>query len=184
MERSGAVNIGLQVRSRRQQQALSLRDVAERSGLSISFLSQMERDLVAPSLSSLKQIATALGGSVAELLGEDEDCQLAVLRRADRPVWSLARTRFELLATGGDRKMEPQLITFDPGGDSGNHPVTHEGEEFLFLLNGCLKCWIGDETVVLEAGDCAYFASEIPHRMQNPHPGPCTCLLVATPPSF
>jgi transcriptional regulator with XRE-family HTH domain len=178
------MNIGLRVRSHRLRRRLSLRQVAERTGLSISFLSQVERDLAAPSISSLKQIATALEVSIAELLAEPNDAHRTVLRSVDRPSWSLARVRFELLATADGRRMEPQLITFDPGGDSGTHPITHEGEEFMFLLDGRLECLIGDEVVSLEEGDCAYFSSEVPHRMQNASSDACRCLLVVTPPSF
>jgi transcriptional regulator with XRE-family HTH domain len=176
--------VGLQIRSRRQRQRLSLREVATQTGLSISFLSQVERDRVAPSISSLKQIARALDVTVSELLAEHRDDHHAVLRAADRPTWSLARTQFQLLTTRPDRKMEPQLITYEPHGESGDHALTHEGEEFLFVLSGRLSCWIGDEQTSLEAGDCAYFSSQSPHRMATLDDAPCVCFLVATPPTF
>lgn len=180
----GLVNIGLRVRAQRQCLGWSLRTVSEKSGLSISFLSQVERDLVAPSISSLKQIAEALGVSIAELLGGAERGPQLVVRRADRPVWSLARVRFELLATGRGRTMEPQLLTYEPGADSGEHPISHEGEEFVFVLEGSLTCQLGDDAALLGDGDCAYFSARIPHRMRNESAAPSRCLLVVTPPSF
>ena len=178
------LNIGFRVRARRLQQGLSLRQLSDRTGLSISFLSQLERDQTRPSISSLKDVATALGLSVAELLSDPATNHRLVLRRADRPAWSLARVRFELLATGDDRLMEPQLITYEPGGASGGHPVTHQGEEFGIVLSGRAECWVGEELFVLDEGDCVYFSAQVPHRLRNAGSGPCRYLLVVTPRSF
>jgi len=178
------MNIGFRVRYHRQQQKLSLRQLAERSGLSISFLSQLERDLTRPSISSLKQIADALGLKVADLLTDASENGEILLRRADRPVWDLSRVRYELLATAKGRSMEPQLVTFEPGADSGDHPVTHDGEEFGMILRGSAQCWIGDELVTLEEGDCVYFAASMPHRMRNAGESVCIWLHVVSPPSF
>ena len=178
------MNIGFRVRYHRQQQQLSLRQLAVRSGLSVSFLSQLERDLTRPSISSLKQIADALDLKVAELLSDAVDNGRVVLRRADRPVWDLSRARYELLATAKGRSMEPQLVTFEPGADSGDHPVTHEGEEFGLILRGRAQCWIGDDLLELEEGDCVYFAASTPHRMRNAGDHVCIWLHVVSPPSF
>lgn len=178
------MNIGYRVRARRQEQGLSLRDLAGRSGLSVSFLSQVERDLARPSISSLKQVADALGVKVLDLLADPAHQHATVLRRDERPVWNLSRVRYELLTTVNGRKMEPQLVTYEPGGDSGDHPVTHEGEEFGMVLQGRAECWIGEELVVLQEGDCVYFDASVPHRMRNAGPEPCVWLHVVTPPSF
>ena len=178
------MNVGLLIRGRRQRQGLSLRELARRTGLSVSFLSQVERDLAAPSLGSLKQIATALGVKVSELVTEPETDRRMVLRRADRPVLQLARVRFELLAEREGRLMEPQLVTYEPGADAGEHPVTHEGEEFCLILSGVAEWQVGDNVVVLEAGDSLYFEAGLPHRMRNPGDQPCVCLVVVSPASF
>ena len=178
------MNIGLRILAHRRQQRLSLRDVAQRTDLSISFLSQVERDLTVPSINSLKRIAQALGVTVAELLTERENGQHPILRKQDRPAWSLAHVSYELLAVGASRKMEPQLITYEPHGPAVDHAVAHDGEEFCFVLSGQLTFCLDDEEASLEAGDCAYFSSDIPHRMWNAGDVPCVCLLVVTPPSF
>lgn len=178
------MEIGFRVRHHRQQQKLSLRQLAESSGLSISFLSQLERDLTRPSISSLKQIADALGLKVADLLADVAENGKIVLRRADRPVWDLSHVRYELLATAKGRSMEPQLVTFEPGADSGDHPVTHEGEEFGLILRGRAQCWIGEELLELEEGDCIYFEASTPHRMRNAGDDICVWLHVVSPPSF
>jgi mannose-6-phosphate isomerase-like protein (cupin superfamily) len=183
-ERHDAMNIGYRVRTRRQEQGLSLRDLAGRAGLSVSFLSQMERDLARPSISSLKQVADALDIRVGDLLVDPVQRNPTVLRRDERPAWNLSNVRYEQLATVDGRQMQPQLVTYEPGADSGDHPVTHEGEEFGMVLQGRAECWVGDELFVLEQGDCVYFDATVPHRMRNAGQGPCVWLHVVSPPSF
>lgn len=178
------MNLGFRVHTERRRRGLSLRDLAGRTGLSASFLSQVERDVVAPSISSLKQIATALDVRVSDLLAEGSAGEEVVLRRGGRPVWRLARVRYEQLAPGPGRCMQPQLLTFAPGGDSGDHPISHEGEEFGLVLTGRLECGVGDDVLVLEEGDSVYFNARRPHRMRNAGDREATYLLVVTPPSF
>jgi quercetin dioxygenase-like cupin family protein len=178
------MNIGFRVRAARQREALSLRELAARTGLSISFLSQLERDRVAPSIASLKRVADALGTRVAELLADPSAPDKVVHRRGARPIWRLARARYELLAPGEGRAMQPQLTTFEPGGSNGDHPVTHAGEELVYMLAGRAELGLGDEVTALEEGDAAYFDATVPHSLRNAGDGPCTCLVVVTPPSF
>ena len=178
------MNIGYRVRTRRQEQGLSLRDLARRTGLSVSFLSQMERDLARPSISSLKEVAEALGIKVGDLLVDAAHRSPTVLRRDERPGWNLSNVRYEMLATVDGRHMQPQLVTYEPGADSGDHPVTHAGEEFGMVLQGRAECWVGEDLFVLEQGDCVYFDATVPHRMRNAGPEPCIWLHVVSPPSF
>ena len=179
---------------------MTLREVARRTGLSPSFLSQLERDQVSPSIASLKQVATALGIRVADLLAEQSSGDGVVVRRAERPVWRLARVRYEQLAPvappsgsgpgegsgvpAAERQMQPQLITFEAGGSLGDHPVSHEGEEFGFVLSGRVECAIGDDVFVLEVGDSVCFDARKPHHTRNAADGESAYLLVVTPPTF
>ncbi|HEY3082474.1 MAG TPA: XRE family transcriptional regulator [Chloroflexota bacterium] len=178
------MNIGFRVRAARRRERLSLRELAARTGLSISFLSQLERDKVAPSIASLKRVADALDTQVAGLLAEPSAPDAVVYRRGARPTWQLARARYELLAPGEGRAMQPQLTTFEPGGSNGDHPVTHAGEELVFVLAGRAELGLGDDVTALEEGDAAYFEATVPHSLRNAGDGPCTCLVVVTPPSF
>ncbi len=177
----------MRVQNARSQSGLTLRDLAARTGLSASFLSQVERDVVAPSIGSLKQIATALGVRVADLLAEPAAGDGTVVRSAARPVWRLTRVRYEQLApatAGQERQMQPQLITFEPGGSLGDHPVSHQGEEFGLVLSGRVECSVGDEVYLLEEGDSVCFDAQRPHRTRNAGDGEATYVLVVTPPSF
>ena len=178
------MNLGFRVQTARQERGLSLRDLAAQTDLSASFLSQVERDVVAPSIASLKQIATALGVRVADLLVESSEGEGAVVRRADRPTWQLEHVRYAQLAPGPDRALQPQLLTFEPGGDLGSHPVSHAGEEFGFVLRGRVECSVGDDVYVLDEGDSICFDASRPHRTRNASREESTYLLVVTPPSF
>jgi transcriptional regulator with XRE-family HTH domain len=181
------MNLGFRIQSERQKHGLTLRDLAAQTGLSPSFLSQVERDVTAPSLASLKQIATALGVRVADLLAEASPGEGIVVRRAGRPTWQLDRVRYAQLAPGKpgqERSMQPQLLTFEPGGDLGSHPVSHAGEELGLVLKGRVECSVGDEVYLLEEGDSVYFDAKVPHRTRNAAPTESTYLLVVTPPSF
>ena len=198
-EDAGESRLGLRVRAARERTGMTLREVARRTGLSPSFLSQLERDQVSPSIASLKQVATALGIRVADVLAESSGGEGVVVRRAKRPVWRLARVRYEQLAPVGpaagaaaatpatpaaERRMQPQLITFEPGGSLGDHPVSHEGEEFGFVLSGRVECAIGEDVFVLEAGDSVCFDARRPHHTRNAADGESAYLLVVTPPTF
>ena len=181
------VRLGLRLRAARERAGATLREVARRTGLSPSFLSQLERDQVSPSIASLKQVASALGVRVADLLAEPSAGEGVVVRRAARPVWRLARVRYEQLAPaapGAERRMQPQLITFEPGGSLGDHPVSHEGDEFGFVLSGRVECAVGDDLFLLDPGDSVYFDAHRPHRTRNASEGESAYLLVVTPPTF
>ena len=187
------VRLGLRLRAARERVGVTLREVARRTGLSPSFLSQLERDQVSPSIASLKQVATALGVRVADLLAESAGGDAVVVRRATRPVWRLARVRYEQLAPAppaaphgsvAERQMQPQLITFEPGGSLGDHPVSHAGDEFGYVISGRVECAVGDEVFVLDPGDSVYFDARRPHRTRNAADAESAYLLVVTPPSF
>ena len=181
--RQTEVRLGLRLRAARERQGLSLREVARRTGLSPSFLSQVERDQVTPSIASLKQLATALGERVGVLLADPAPEGL-VLRRDDRPAWALARVHYEQLAPNDGRLMQPQLLRFEPGGDLGEHPVVHDGEEFGLVLSGRVECFVGEQSFVLEEGDSVYFDARLPHRTRNAAATTSVYLLVVTPATF
>jgi mannose-6-phosphate isomerase-like protein (cupin superfamily) len=73
----------------------------------------------------------------------------------------------------------------EPGQGSGEEPYTHESdEECVIILEGRLEFWVGDDAYLLDAGDSILFESRVPHRNENPGPGPARVLWVTTPPSY
>jgi DNA-binding transcriptional MerR regulator/quercetin dioxygenase-like cupin family protein len=178
---------GRPLRRLRHELGLSLREAGERSGLSVSFLSAVERGVSGASIASLQRLAAAYGTTLQEMLGPPAGSLAARLVSADsRPVLRLGdpSLRIEQLARGATL-LEPQLFALAPGASS-EGAYAHEGEEFLYLLSGALTVWVGDdETYRLERpGDALTFPSTLLHRWRNDARGETRLLWINTPPTF
>ena len=175
------------LRRLRTERGLSLRQASEQTGISVSFLSALERGVTGASVATLQRLTAAYGTTVLELLGPPGDAGGDRLVRADeRRVLRLGfdDVRIEQLARGA-QQLEPQLFVLAPGATS-DGAYAHEGEEFIYLLSGAATVWVGDgETYALErAGDALSFPSTIPHRWRNDARGETRLLWINTPPTF
>ena len=149
---------GERLRLRRRELGLSLRALGERTGLSASFLSQLERGVAEPSVGSLMRLAQSLDLPIAELLG----ARHAGPRMADRVIRSDARRRvdvpastvtLELLTDAAARDLEVTVFTL-PAGASGTEPAERErGERFLHVLDGRVQVRCEGDDVALGPGD-------------------------------
>lgn len=172
-------DVGARIRELRRRSGLSLRGLAGRCGLSINAISRIERNLSSPTLSSLHQLATALGVSVTDFL-EDQMQQAAVYVRPQ------SRQRFrgrgivmDSLGSGlRGQELEPFMVTVEPlMGDPGD-AVRHGGQEFVYCLSGEVDYGVGDKLYRLTPGDSLLFAAEHPHWFRNPAERPATLMLV------
>jgi DNA-binding transcriptional MerR regulator len=178
---------GTPLRRRRERENLSLRGAAERAGLSVSFLSALERGMTGASVATLQRLAAAYGTTMVELFGHPSSGHGERLVRAgDATALRLGTSeiRIEQLARGATQ-LEPQLFVLSEGATS-DGAYAHEGEEFLYLLAGSLTVWVGDdETYRLRThGDALTFPSTIPHRWRNDARGETRLLWINTPPTF
>ena len=177
---------GRPLRRLRRHHGLSLRQAAERTGLSVSFLSAVERGLSGASVSTLQRLTAAYGTTVNELFGAPHDERRRVVHATERPVLRLgdASVRIEQLAPGATR-LEPQLFVLGPGATS-DGSYAHEGEEFIYLLSGAATIWVGDDEThrLTEPGDALSFPSTLPHRWRNDASGESRLLWINTPPTF
>lgn len=165
---------------------MTLREVAERAGVTESFLSQVERDVASPSIATLRRITVALGESIGDLL-EAAGPHGQLVRAADRRVvsYSWLAARDEFLTDGSNGKLQVILSVIEAGGGTGAEAYAHESdEECLIVLEGSLELWVGDESYRLEEGDAIRYSSRVPHRNRNPGPGQARVMFVLTPPSF
>ena len=167
--------LGRRIRHLRRARDLALKDVAERSGFSISFLSQIERGRSSPSVRVLVRIANALGVSMSDLFEETDASQApeqaTVQRRETRRRLFFRDTSVSKeLVTPPRRqpKLDVYLITLEPGGSTGSDPYTHPGAEAGLVLKGSLKLEVENETLVLREGDGFSFDSHRPHQFSNP----------------
>lgn len=178
-------SIGPKLRALREKHRLTLRDVSQRTSLSISFISAVERSQATPSVAALQKLATAYQTTLLHFFEALGGSEKKLVRPGDRRVLQTDQegVKMELLAEG-TRMMEPHLFTVAPGAGSGG-AYAHEGEEFLFILQGTIEIWLDEvERYGLRAGDSFYFTSNTPHRWQNIGDEEAVILWVNTPATF
>ncbi|MCV0402909.1 MAG: MerR family transcriptional regulator [Chloroflexi bacterium] len=178
---------GRMLRRLRTRSRLSLREAASRSGLSVSFLSALERGVSGASVATLQRLTAAYGTTMLHLFGGGKASPAERVVRADaRTVLDLAGgdVRIEQLARDATQ-LEPQLFVLGPGATS-DGAYAHEGEEFLYLLSGAVTVWVGDREChrLTNEGDALSFPSTMPHRWRNDAAGESRLLWINTPPTF
>ncbi len=179
---SGVGAIGTHLRQLRAKRKFSLAHVARVVGISVGFLSALERSQMSGSVGTLRKLARFYDTNILDFFDASEASGRQV-RPAERKVLDAAPgVRMELLAWG-NTVMEPHLFRVRPGGGSGD-PYTHDGEEFLYVLRGELAITLHDEEYRLKPGDSFYFESATPHRWKNPSRTEAWVLWVNTPPTF
>ncbi|MBI5966652.1 MAG: cupin domain-containing protein [Deltaproteobacteria bacterium] len=169
------LKVGEKVREIREQRDLSLQEMAERTGYSSAILSQIENHMISPPLGALIKIAKALGVKVGTFFGEDPREPFTIVRQQERkPVSRFASKEgvsygYSYESLGSDKKdrhMEPFLVTLEPATLKSERLSTHDGEEFIFILEGEMEVILGKHKDILHPGDCIYYESTIPHRVQ------------------
>ncbi|MBX3596778.1 MAG: cupin domain-containing protein [Rhizobiaceae bacterium] len=174
--------IGPRIRDLRLKKKLGLVQLGEHTGLSPAMLSKIERGQMFPTLPTLVRISLVFGVELDHFFNKGGP-RMAVTRKSERvrlPIpagTSPGAYVFESLNYAlADRKMETFLAVFPSDGPA-SEPHQHGTEEFLYVLEGRLAVVVGDERVVLEAGDALAFDSGLPHSYQRESPGPCSALV-------
>jgi DNA-binding transcriptional MerR regulator/quercetin dioxygenase-like cupin family protein len=174
---------GRRFRRLRTRRGLSLAQVARATGLSVGFLSALERGQMRSSIATLRRIARFYRTNILSLFEPASDNPHLVRPGQRKILETNPEVRMELLAWG-NTVMEPHLFRIKPGGGSGES-YSHEGEEFLHVLRGNFEIWLdGKEHYELRPGDSLYFESSTPHRWKNPGRKETWLLWINTPPTF
>jgi transcriptional regulator with XRE-family HTH domain len=177
------VNVGRCLRELRKERGLSIRALAEKSGLNVNTLSLIENGRTSPSVGTLQQIAIALQAPITAFFetGAPRN-SVAHIRAGSRPRAAFAHGTLEDLGAGvSEHAVEPFVVTLQPNADSGAHPIVHTGHEFVFCLQGRIAYTVEEQTYLLEAGDSLLFESRLPHRWQNVDAIPSQAILVLCP---
>lgn len=164
-----AISIGRALRQRRKKIGKTMKEVAQDAGLSEGFISQIERGLSTPSLISLYNVANTLGISVEAFLPQDSQPAHSIVSRAsERRGCSIdAEQRvYQILQRGFPDARLNSCITHMPPGYA-SELTRHEGEDFLYLIQGEMLYEVGDRDYLLKAGDTLHFPSSLPHRARN-----------------
>lgn len=177
--------IGTKIREIRESKGFSIKHLSEETNLSSSFISQVERNQVTPSIASLREIARVLRVPVFYLLLDDHT-KGEVVRKGSRRkiIMPDSQIVFELLSPDLNRKMEIILVTLGKGECTFEHLFAHEGEEAAYCMQGVAEVTLGLEKHILYAGDSIYFKCDIPHRFLNVGEEEIKILCCVTPPSF
>jgi transcriptional regulator with XRE-family HTH domain len=190
--------LGDKIRNRRKSKNMVLTELADICNISPSFISQIERNRANPSISTLHDIALALGVTVGYFFSDPEDIttndlkkiksekELHVVRADQRKalIYPTSGIRNELLSPDLNREIQMMWVVIPPGADTGDEPLVHEGEECGVVLQGQVEIWAGDEHIILGPGDAVYQKSTVPHRSRNCGDEDVIIVVAITPPSF
>jgi DNA-binding transcriptional MerR regulator/mannose-6-phosphate isomerase-like protein (cupin superfamily) len=174
--------IGVRLRQLRIRRGLSLAQVAKVVGISLGFLSALERSHMSASVSTLRKLARFYKTNILDFYDPAKSDSRLVSADTRKVLEAGPGVRMELLAWG-NTVMEPHLFRIAPQAGSGES-YTHEGEEFLYILQGELQISLEEEQYRLQPGDSFYFESATPHSWKNPGHGETWVLWVNTPPTF
>ncbi|MCC7271089.1 MAG: cupin domain-containing protein [Alphaproteobacteria bacterium] len=177
--------VGARIRRLRQENGLTLSELAQRSGISVGMLSQIERDLANPSLRTLTRIRMALAVPLSALFAEDEPPSSAgdpefVRRAARRPRLDLGPELVvkELLSSAAAVNMQFMVLNIPPGGGSGESVLMYPAEKAGLVLEGRFSLRVGEQEATLEEGDSFQFDSALPHRFWNESDRPVRVLWI------
>jgi transcriptional regulator with XRE-family HTH domain len=177
------IDVGRRLRELRGQKNLSIRALAEISGLNANTLSLIENSKTSPSVSTLQQLALALHIPIAAFFETEPTQNSIVFQKAgQRPRATFTHGTLEDL--GGGLPLgggQPLLVRLEPNADSGPTPIVHTGHEFVYCLEGCLSYLIDGQNYLLEPGDSLIFEAHLPHRWGNAGETPTRSLLILCP---
>lgn len=174
--------VGQNIRALRSNEGLSLRALAELSGLSTNAISLIERGDNSPTVSSLHSLANALRVPVTAFFEEHGDGQVIHTRKNRRPSSETAGVRMQSLGSGlPNQQIEPFLMTIESESSSTSSQITHGGEELVYVLKGSLICTIKEQEYKLEKGDSLLFLASQPHIYRNETSKPAQLLIIFQP---
>ena len=197
--------LGERIRDERRKRNLTLEQLSQKTELSKSFLSQVERGVAQPSVSSLKRIAREFGMSVVQLFSSEtspqshlgsiptiakngatyvEDFQVVRANRRKSLTLPGSKVSYDLLTPDLNRHLEVMYMRIQPGEHSGDPIIDLPGEKFGLVLKGNLEVRIGDETHQLQSGDSIYHPAHVPHAWRGMGKEPIEVIWVLTPPRF
>jgi transcriptional regulator with XRE-family HTH domain len=172
--------VAQRLREIRETRRISLRELARLSGMSVNALSQIERGITSPSVSTLYKLVEALGVPITAIFQAEPEREEIVFRTAAQRtqvpfplgVWE---------GLGGESfvgRVQPFVLTLEGGGDSGSDPIVHTGHEFVLCLEGQLEYRIEGKNFFLEPGDSLLFAARLRHCWHNSGQAPVRAVIV------
>jgi transcriptional regulator with XRE-family HTH domain len=168
MAENSEPSVGARLRSIRDRKRYSLRALAERCGLSINAISQIERGENSPTVSTLHRLANALGVQITDFFQEESKQRLVLVKR-DQGLRSQSNgVLMESLGIGlFNQQLEPFRMLIQPGSGQINDLISHSGQEFVHCLAGVIEYTVGDQVIQLQQGDSLLFDATQLHGYRN-----------------
>ena len=178
--------LGFQIRKIREEKEITLTKAAKEMNISASFLSQIERGIVSPSISTLRIIADYLNTTIGVLLGEKISKENTIVIREGNANHSITLgegVNLNILSPSNSN-LEFMYDEYEVNSCTGDRLYQHEGEECGFVLEGKLEINLNGKKIVLNKGDFIWFLSTIPHKIQNLSDKKSLAIWVDSPPRF
>lgn len=185
-----SASVGQRLKALRLGRGLSMRALAELTGVPHATLSIIERDKSSPSVSILKRLLGPLNVTLSTFFSDSDIVDRAVFYKAQDLVELADGKVLSYRQVGANLTNSSMMILHEryaPGADTGQEGqelYSHEAEEGGIVIQGQLEMTVGDEVRVLKAGDAYYFDSRLPHRMRNPFDEECIVVSAVSPPTF
>ena len=170
--KEGVEEVGQRIKNIRKEKGLSLKELSKLTGFEVEMLEQIENDEIQPQLGTVIKLSKALDSAFGRIISGVGDRLYSVTHRNDRKIVSRstshrgerkAYTYMSLAPEVRGRHMEALLVQLEE--DPEEEISVHEGEEFIFVLDGVVKMRIGDDAFELEPGDSVYYLSTTPHHI-------------------
>lgn len=185
------IDIGNKIRELRKSKKYSIIDLSNETDISTGLISQIERNLVVPSIKVMWKIANVLGVNIGYFFDEDVEEEpleeKVVVRKKNRKsieTNDLTKSYELLMPNLNNKNIEFLLITLKDVTKENKEKVSHTGEECGYIIEGKMKILLENKEYILEAGDSFYFDSKIPHVYENYGEEKCVLICAMTPPSF
>lgn len=168
------LDLGSRIKRFREQKGITIGELSRRTGLMLPDLEKVENNEDLPSIANLIKISKILEVNVADIFRDrPKQENFEVLRKNDRQDFKASKNRnysFQPLTfPGGNKHLDAYMVEVPPHQtENMSERLTHPGEEFLYLVEGKLKCQIGNEEIILESGDSLFLRASAPHRYFNP----------------
>lgn len=177
---------GNRLRELRKNKKLSIAELSKLSDVSTGLISQIEREMVIPSVVSIWRLAQALGTNINYFFDDEAEDKVLIRKNEHHTVILHGGSSFyKLLSSSApDHLLDMTEITLKSGYAYEQPSLTHDGEECGYVLKGELTVLLNDKTYVLHEGDSIYFNSTLPHKYINHSDEDCVSIWAMTPAFF
>ena len=184
-----SLHVGEKIKRLREGAGLTIEQLAERAGMKPEDLERIEQEMISPALGVLTKVCDGLGVRLGRFFDMGPRKYYALVRSSDEKVATRVASKsgadygYEYTSLGFEKRqrvMEPFLITINPPSDASEmeKASAHDGEEFVYVLEGELEIQLQDESFLLQPGDSIYYDASVPHRVLHRGQGPARVLAV------